>query len=654
MAISAEKLNIILSARDKEFAKAMERSQKRVEMFAKRSQKDLSKTGAAFSKLGKAVGPLIAALSAKAAVGAIQNVVQSLDDIGKTADQIGITTDALQELRTVAESAGVSQSALDASIEKLGKGLAEASMGIGTAKTALEQLNLSADGLMALGLDGAMAKIADEINKVPNPMERTALAMQLFGRSGAPMLNLLREGSDGMAKMREDARALGVVVDEDLIRSAEDAQTQLDLMSRVISAQLASALIDLAPLLVGSATAVASFVKNIVVAIDAMREFINPTTDLEIATDNLVTAMGDEIRQSQQLDIALGRSSNVSVQVAKQKLKEATARHENAQAALAEQRAIALGSDAYSSVLDQIKVTQDAARGLSAAPETLVSASKIEAYEQLEQRLVSLREEQARMLSSDQALADQSDKTAENIKRLELALSNAKGGMVSFGDEIIEPVEATDRLSGSISRVKDETAGMIESLSQASPVMQSLGVASSDLNSIMSTVESSMENAFMGMVDGTMSAKDAFKSMASSIIKELFRVLVVQRLVNSISGAIFGGGGGGAPAASIRPMARPMASGGSVQSGQPYVTGEHGRELFVPSQNGRILSVAQSQNAARGGGGGDGVTVIQNNTFGSGVTRAEVNSMLPKMVEATKAAVADSKLRGGSYGGAFS
>jgi hypothetical protein len=251
-------------------------------------------------------------------------------------------------------------------------------------------------------------------------------------------------------------------------------------------------------------------------------------------------------------------------------------------------------------------------------------------------------------------LADQSDKTAENIKRLELALSNAKGGMVSFGDEIIEPVEATDRLSGSISRVKDETAGMIESLSQASPVMQSLGVASSDLNSIMSTVESSMENAFMGMVDGTMSAKDAFKSMASSIIKELFRVLVVQRLVNSISGAIFGGGGGGAPAASIRPMARPMASGGSVQSGQPYVTGEHGRELFVPSQNGRILSVAQSQNAARGSGGGDGVTVIQNNTFGSGVTRAEVNSMLPKMVEATKAAVADSKLRGGSYGGAFS
>jgi hypothetical protein len=45
MAISAEQLNIILSARDKEFTKAMERSQRRVEMFAKKSQKSMSTTG---------------------------------------------------------------------------------------------------------------------------------------------------------------------------------------------------------------------------------------------------------------------------------------------------------------------------------------------------------------------------------------------------------------------------------------------------------------------------------------------------------------------------------------------------------------------------------------------------------------------------------
>ena len=88
-----------------------------------------------------------------------------------------------------------------------------------------------------------------------------------------------------------------------------------------------------------------------------------------------------------------------------------------------------------------------------------------------------------------------------------------------------------------------------------------------------------------------------------------------------------------------------------MRSGQGYMVGEHGPEPFIPAQNGRILSVAQSQAAMSGGGGG--VTVIQNNTFGNGVNRAEINAMMPKMVEASKAAVLDAKRRGGSYGSAF-
>lgn len=647
MAISAEQLNIILNARDKEFTKAMERNQKRVERFAKQSQKNLSATGAAFSQIGKKLAPVLAALSARAAVDAISDVVEKLDDIGKTADRIGITTSALQELRVVAESAGVSQAALDTSIEKLGRGLAEASMGIGTAKVALEQLNLSADDLMDLGLEDAMGKIADEINKVPSPMERTALAMQLFGRSGAPMLNLLREGSDGMSQMRKDARELGVVIDEDLVRNAEDAQTKLDLMSRVISAQLSSALVELAPLLVGAATAVAGFVTNAVTAIEAIQQFIKPTGDLEIATDNLVAAMADEIRQSQRLEMALGRSTNISVTAARQKLSEAQARHENARAAIAEQRAIALNSDQYSNLLNTIEVYEDALRSISSAPDTLLKPSQIQAYEDAEANLVALRLEQQAMLDANQEMSEQFLLTQQNIERLEEALENAKDGVVSFGDDIVTPIDRTDRLGESASRASLSTQDLIDRLAAAGPELSGLGVTADQMSGIMETVEGSMESAFMSMVDGTESAKDAFKSMAAQIIKELYRVLVVQRLVSAITGA-FGGGVGGAPTTS--PI-RPAASGRPVTAGEPYVTGEHGRELFVPKVNGRILSAAQTNNM--GNGGGENVTVNQYNTFGSGVSRAEVNAMLPKMVEATKAAVADAKLRGGSYGRSF-
>lgn len=158
----------------------------------------------------------------------------------------------------------------------------------------------------------------------------------------------------------------------------------------------------------------------------------------------------------------------------------------------------------------------------------------------------------------------------------------------------------------------------------------------------------------MSMVDGTKSAEDAFKTMASSIIKELYRVLVVEQLVNSISGAVQGFfGGGSAPTTSPRPRLAPRASGGTVQAGQPYMTGESGRELFVPKTDGRILSPAQTSSM---GGGGDPVTVNQTINVSTGVqqtVRTEIKSLMPQIAEGAKSAVVDAKLRGGSYGRSF-
>jgi hypothetical protein len=47
------------------------------------------------------------------------------------------------------------------------------------------------------------------------------------------------------------------------------------------------------------------------------------------------------------------------------------------------------------------------------------------------------------------------------------------------------------------------------------------------------TIESSMSDAFMSIADGTKSASDAFRTMAADIIRELYKVLVVQKLVGS-------------------------------------------------------------------------------------------------------------------------
>ena len=52
--------------------------------------------------------------------------------------------------------------------------------------------------------------------------------------------------------------------------------------------------------------------------------------------------------------------------------------------------------------------------------------------------------------------------------------------------------------------------------------------AAADIIALNKSIGSSMENAMMSMVDGTKSVKDAFKDMAREIIKDLYRIYVVQ------------------------------------------------------------------------------------------------------------------------------
>jgi hypothetical protein len=178
--------------------------------------------------------------------------------------------------------------------------------------------------------------------------------------------------------------------------------------------------------------------------------------------------------------------------------------------------------------------------------------------------------------------------------------------------------------------------------------MQKARREASKFSSVFETVESSIESSMMGLVSGTMSLKDAFKSMTAQIVSDLYRVLVVQEMVNAAKSAM--GGGVGGFLSSV--LSGTRAGGGSVQGGNAYMTGESGRELFVPAQNGRILSPAQTRMA----GGGDAVTVVQNINISTGVqqtVRAEIKGMMPQIADNAKAAVLDAKRRGGSYGRAM-
>ena len=662
MAITAEQLNVILSAKDKQFARAMVDNAKRVERFSKRSQKGLNKTTKSFNKMSGAAKGLIAVLSgaalvagAKKLIDKVKQVTVELDEIGKMADNIGLSTDALQELRTIAESSGMTFQEFTKGFAKFSVSVGEAATGTGEAVQAFKTLGIrltTASGATK-NAEVLFNELSDAIKGFTNDSDKASIMADLFGQKvGIKMLNLLNNGSDGMARMRQEARDLGIVIDEKLIRSAEDAQTKLDLMSRVINANLNSALITLAPQLVTASKKLAEFAKIASDFFENTGFFKDDKLDTGLFED-LLSDLENFPKEMEKIGLRKNFLKIIERDIEKttDRISELIKKNQNdGSLNLEDQREYGNLLKRRSILLEDLTMYQ---RGLVRLEEDLLNKKK------------------------------------ENTKLDEIATNVTT--MVSQKTELIQKLQEEARLKGLTNEERAKETALMEkeiflkkalslidksdlankydlmlSIQELADIHYDLQVAMGKTNKvgeesvhvfkeIETTITSSMENAFMSMVDGTATVQDAFRSMARDIIKELYRVMFVQKMVGSfdsgtgIMGAI--GSAFGIPSSVPK-----KAAGGTVSAGTPHIVGEHGRELFVPQQAGRVMTTAQTQSIMSNGGGGGSVVVNQSINVSTGVAqtvRTEIKSLMPQIAEGTKNAVLDAKRRGGSFGSAF-
>lgn len=164
--------------------------------------------------------------------------------------------------------------------------------------------------------------------------------------------------------------------------------------------------------------------------------------------------------------------------------------------------------------------------------------------------------------------------------RMELA-----GGIIGQG----LPGAKLDQATNSIKKFSGGVQELTATGSAASKAFQEIG----------QTFSSAFGSAFNSIIDRTMSVKEAFASMATSILKDLTSLFA-----NKAFSQLFGGGdsGGGllgkvfesffkssatpAPSASF---GGPRASGGPVSAGRSYLVGERGPEFFSPGSSGSVI-----------------------------------------------------------------
>jgi hypothetical protein len=161
------------------------------------------------------------------------------------------------------------------------------------------------------------------------------------------------------------------------------------------------------------------------------------------------------------------------------------------------------------------------------------------------------------------------------------------------------------------------------------------------------TVESSFETMFMNMVDGTMSFQDAFKSMASEVIREVYRIAVAKQaaglLVNAFTNAVVGPVQG--------PMLPSMDGGG--------FTGYGSRAGGMDGKGGFLAMLHPNETVidhTKGQTGGAAVVVNQSFNFqanGDDSVKRIIAQQAPKIAQMTQQQIMDSRRRGGQMKAVF-
>lgn len=188
---------------------------------------------------------------------------QSIDIAGAIKDQstnLGIGVERYQEYGYAATLAGMAVGDIDRNLLRLQRSAAEAAQGTGAARDAFRKLGVSVvDGAGRMrDMDAVLGDVADGMTRINDPMQRTQIVLDIFGRAGIKMVSMLENGSAGLAAMRQEARDTGAVLSESLVREADKAGDELDRLSLVISSNLSRVFVELSPMILAAARGMAA------------------------------------------------------------------------------------------------------------------------------------------------------------------------------------------------------------------------------------------------------------------------------------------------------------------------------------------------------------------------------------------------------------
>jgi hypothetical protein len=245
--------------------------------------KQAGATGGGLGRMGQAakgVGGLMGALLPVGAVAGLTAIakgsIDAADNLNDMSQRTGVAVESLSRFGQAAQDSGSSIEGVAKGMGQLAKRITDPSSAASKALFGIGVATRDAQGKVR-SLDAVMLEISDRFAKMPDGAEKSALAMQLFGKSGVELIPMLNQGRAALEQYQ-------ATISGDMAKSADEFNDSLNAIGRSLSGPFNEAVTALLP-------AITSIAQGIVGIINAFTALPEPVQATLLVIGGLLTAL---------------------------------------------------------------------------------------------------------------------------------------------------------------------------------------------------------------------------------------------------------------------------------------------------------------------------------------------------------------------------
>jgi hypothetical protein len=235
-------LVVDLQVQSAQLKAGLDQANKKIDAFAKHAESASKMLGELFSfEILKEAGEKLGEFVMKGAEAAAQ--------LGKMAQAAGAPVEQMSKLGFAANLAGISTEELGTALQKLSKHMAEAEGGNKQQDALFKALGVSitdASGRLRSSTE-VFGDVAEAFSKLEDGAAKTALAQDLFGKSGARMIPLLNEGRDALKAQADEMERMGLTLTKAQTEGAEGFLKSLHEVGLIVTNVATRVAADLGP-----------------------------------------------------------------------------------------------------------------------------------------------------------------------------------------------------------------------------------------------------------------------------------------------------------------------------------------------------------------------------------------------------------------------